>query len=145
MKAGAAALRRVVDVRPQEVCALGWSFFYFLSLLTGYYVLRSLRDEMGIAGGVGKLPWLFTTTFSIMLVAVPLWSALVARVPRARLLPIVYRFFVANLLVFFVLFQLPETRVGAARAFFVWTSVFNYFAVSVFWSFMADIFRHEQA
>jgi AAA family ATP:ADP antiporter len=137
-------LGRVVPVRPHEVGALLWSFLYFLCLLAGYYILRPLRDEMGIAGGVGQLPWLFTGTFAAMLLAVPIWSALASRLPRQVLIPVAYRFFLANILLFFVLFRMEGSRVAAARAFFIWTSVFNLFVVSVFWSFMADLFSHEQ-
>jgi AAA family ATP:ADP antiporter len=140
----ARALRRAVDVRPHERAALAASFGYFFFLLTGYYVLRPLREEMGVAGGVDKLPWLFSSTFIVMLALAPVWSALVARVPRRRLLPVVYRFFALNLLVFFVAFQIPEARVVAARAFFVWVSVFNLYAVAVFWSYMADVWSPEQ-
>ncbi|HET6283591.1 MAG TPA: MFS transporter [Polyangia bacterium] len=137
-------LTRAVPVRREEVTALVWSFLYFLCLLASYYILRPLRDEMGIAGGVQNLPWLFTGTFVAMLAAVPLWSALASRLPRGRLIPLAYRFFMGNILLFFVLFQLEGAEVHAARAFFIWTSVFNLFVVSVFWSFMADLFTHEQ-
>ncbi|HEX9396183.1 MAG TPA: MFS transporter [Burkholderiales bacterium] len=131
-------------VRPEEVRALLWSFAYFFCLLAGYYILRPLRDEMGVAGGVGNLQWLFTATFLTMLAAVPLYGALVARLPRRRFIPIVYHFFVANLAVFWLLLTLDVERQMVARVFFVWISVFVLFAVSVFWSFMADLFRSEQ-
>ena len=72
---------------PQERAAALWSFAYFFTLLAGYYVLRPLRDQMGIAGGVKALPWLFTATFVTLLVAQPLYGALVARLPRARFIP----------------------------------------------------------
>lgn len=121
-----------------------WSFAYFFVLLAGYYVLRPLRDQMGIAGGVKHLPWLFTATFVSLLVAQPLYGALVARLPRAKFIPIVYHFFVANLIVFWGLLHFGIGTVVVARVFFVWVSVFNLFAVAVFWSFMADLFTAEQ-
>jgi ATP:ADP antiporter, AAA family len=99
---------------------------------------------MGIAGGVKALPWLFTATFVTLLVAQPLYGALVARLPRARFIPIVYHFFVANLAIFWVLLTANVAPVIVARVFFVWVSVFNLFAVAVFWSFMADLFSSEQ-
>ena len=129
---------------PQERAAALWSFAYFFALLAGYYVLRPLRDQMGIAGGVKNLPWLFTATFVTLLVAQPLYGALVARLPRARFIPIVYHFFVANLLVFWALLTFDVETAVVARVFFVWVSVFNLFAVAVFWSFMADLFTSEQ-
>src|SRR5258706_11860310 len=121
-----------------------WSFAYFFSLLAGYYILRPLRDEMGVAGGVRNLQWLFTATFFVMLAAVPVFGALVARLPRRRFIPIVYHFFVANLAIFWLLLALDVERQAVARVFFVWISVFVLFAVSVFWSFMADLFKSEQ-
>ena len=129
---------------PRERAAALWSFAYFFTLLAGYYVLRPLRDQMGIAGGVKNLPWLFTATFLSLLVAQPLYGALVARLPRARFIPIVYHFFVANLAVFWVLLTLGVETAIVARVFFVWVSVFNLFAVAVFWSFMADLYDAEQ-
>jgi AAA family ATP:ADP antiporter len=137
-------ISRAVAVRPGEFRALGWSFVYFFCLLAGYYVLRPLRDEMGVAGGVRNLQWLFTATFLAMLAAVPLYGALVARLPRRRLIPIVYHFFAANIAVFWLLLTFDIERLYVARVFFVWISVFNLFAVSVFWSFMADLFTSEQ-
>ena len=137
-------LRRVIPATPQERTAALWSFAYFFSLLAGYYVLRPLRDQMGIAGGVKNLPWLFTATFVTLLVAQPLYGALVARLTRARFIPIVYHFFVFNLIVFWGLLSLGIETAIIARVFFVWISVFNLFSVAVFWSFMADLFSSEQ-
>ena len=129
---------------PQERAAALWSFAYFFMLLAGYYVLRPLRDQMGIAGGVKNLPWLFTATFVTLLVAQPLYGALVAKLTRARFIPIVYHFFAANLALFWLLLTLGVETAIVARIFFVWVSVFNLFAVAVFWSFMADLFDAEQ-
>src|ERR1044072_7016553 len=137
-------LRRIVPATPQERVAALWSFAYFFTLLAGYYVLRPLRDQMGIAGGTRNLPWLFTATFVSLLVAQPLYGALVARLPRIRFIPIVYHFFVANLMVFWLLLSFDVEKQIVARAFFVWVSVFNLFAVAVFWSFIAALFTSEQ-
>src|ERR1700747_2647793 len=126
--------------RAASVCALG----YFVALLAGYYVLRPLRDQMGIAGGVRNLPWLFTATFVTLIVAQPLYGALVAKLPRARFIPLVYHFFVANLALFWLLLTFGVAPVIVARVFFVWVSVFSLFAVAVFWSFMADLVTAEQ-
>jgi len=131
-------------VRPEEARAMLWSFAYFFCLLAGYYILRPLRDEMGVAGGVRNLQWLFTATFLVMLAAVPLYGWLVARVPRRRFIPLVYHFFVLNLALFWVLLALDVERETVARVFFVWISVFVLFAVSVFWSFMADVWSSAQ-
>jgi len=120
---------------------------YFFFVLASYYVVRPIRDEAGVAGGVNNLPWLFTGTLLGMLVAHPLFSAAVSRWPRRRFVAVCYRFFMANLAVFFLLMKTaPEgTVVWIGRVFFVWTSVFNLFVVSVFWSFMIDIFKEQQS
>jgi AAA family ATP:ADP antiporter len=100
---------------------------------------------MGIRGDVAKLHWVFTATFVAMLAAVPLYSALVARVPRRRAVPWVYRFFVLNLVAFWALARAEVAPEWVARAFFVWVSVYNLFVVSVFWSLLADLFTSAQA
>ena len=138
-------LNRILKTEPHELPALLWAFFYFFCLLCSYYILRPVRDEMGIQGGVDKLQWLFSATFVAMLIAVPFFGFLSARFPRQRLIPFVYYFFAANLLLFFVLMQNAAEKIDIARSFFVWVSVFNLFVISVFWSFMADIFSNEQA
>src|SRR5208283_4627998 len=100
---------------PQERAAALWSFAYFFTLLAGYYVLRPLRDRMGIAGGIKALPWLFTATFVTLLVAQPLYGALVARLPRVRFISIVYHFFAANLALFWLLLTFDFETVIVAR------------------------------
>ena len=138
-------LRRLVAVEPGEMRVLFWSFIYFFALLCSYYIIRPMRDEMGIAGGVDKLQWMFTGTFLVMLAAVPLFGWVAKRFPVRQFLPYVYYFFIANLVLFFILFKTDLTHAYVARAFFIWASVFNLFIVSVFWSFMTDIFNNEQA
>ncbi len=124
--------------------AVFWAFLYFFAVLCGYYILRPLRDEMGIVGGVKNLRWQFTATFVVMLLAVPFYSAVVARYPRRKIIPVVYRFFAINLLVFLLLDRAGVSEVWVARVFFVWVSVFGLFVVSIFWSFMVDTFRADQ-
>jgi len=140
----AGRLQRLMPATPAERGAALWSFAYFFSLLAGYYVLRPLRDQMGIAGGTKNLPWLFTATFAVLLIAQPIYGALVARLPRARFISVVYHFFVFNLIVFWLLLSFDVEKLVVARVFFVWVSVFNLFAIAVFWSFMADLFTAEQ-
>ena len=138
-------LYRLVKVEQEEVRPLLWSFSYFFVLLCSYYIVRPLRDEMGIAGGVEHLQWLFTGTFFVMLAAVPMYGWISSRYSRKRFLPLVYLFFIINLLIFYLLFHSGLAHAWVARAFFIWTSVFNLFIVSVFWSFMADLFYDDQA
>jgi AAA family ATP:ADP antiporter len=137
-------LIRYLNLQPGEWGPLLWSFAYFFCLLCSYYILRPLRDEMGIIGGVENLQWLFTATFVVMLAIVPLFGRVSARYPRRKLLPGIYLFFILNLLLFYLLFSLQEDQSWSARGFFIWLSVFNLFVVSVFWSFMADLFSNAQ-
>jgi AAA family ATP:ADP antiporter len=123
---------------------LAWAFVYFFCLLCGYSVLRPVRDEMAIEGGLKHLPWMMTATFLVMLVATPLFGWLAACCSRYRLLLTVYAFFITNLLAFYALMTSHLHPEWVARGFFVWLSVFNLFIVSVFWSFMADLFTPEQ-
>jgi AAA family ATP:ADP antiporter len=138
-------LMQLVKVEPGESRALFWSFSYFFALLCSYYIIRPMRDEMGIAGGVDKLQWMFTGTFIAMLATVPFFGWVAKQFPVRRFLPYVYYFFIVDLIVFFALFKSDIPRAYVARAFFIWTSVFNLFIVSVFWSFMTDIFNNDQA
>lgn len=140
-------LNRAVDLRKGEGVALAFSFTYYFLLLCAYYILRPIRDEMGVAGGVENLAWLFTGTLVGMMLLHPVFTSLVKRLPRNRFVPLTYRFFIANLLIFFVLLKiLPlDNSVWVGRIFFIWVSVFNLFVISVFWSFMTDIYCSSQS
>ena len=120
-------------------------FALFFCLFSGYFMLRPIRESMGIMAGVENLQWLFTATFVVMLVAVPLFAWLSSRVPRIHFVSWVYGFFCLNLLAFAVLFQVSNENVWLARVFYVWISVYNLFVVSVAWSLMADVFDSQQA
>ena len=139
-------LQKLVLLRPGEGRTLLWAAAYFFFLLMSLYLLRPVREAMGIAQGADKLPWLMTTTLAVMLVANPLYAALVSRVPRKRFIPAVSHFFAANLLVFAGLFVWLPSHGGSllGYVFYVWLSVFNLFVVSVFWSLMADGFTEDQ-
>src|SRR4051812_25953045 len=137
-------LALVVEVKPGERRALLWSFAYFFLILSAYYVLRPLRDNAGISGGTRALPWLVTATFVVMLAAAPLYGWLVARLPRRRLIPLVYHFFAANILVFWLLLTFSVAPQVVSQVFFVWITVFSIFAVPVFWSYLADLYRSDQ-
>ncbi len=140
-------LRRFLDVRPAEIRALAWSWLYIFSLLSSYYILRPVRDEMGVAGGIENLPWLFTGTLAGMIAVNPPFAALVARLPRVRFIAIAYRFFISNLLIFAILLNAAsaEQNIWLGRLFFIWTSIFNLFVVSVFWALMVDVYDSEQS
>ncbi|WP_222836927.1 NTP/NDP exchange transporter [Advenella mimigardefordensis] len=140
-------MRKIVQIHPGEGKALAWSWLYVFSLFLAYYILRPIREELGVAGGVNNLPWLFTGTLIAMTVINPLFAWVVKRWPRERFIAIAYRFFMLNLVAFMLLLMnaTPEQHVWIGRAFFIWVSVFNLFVISVFWSFMVDVFSGEQA
>lgn len=133
-----------LGAKREELVPLAWAFAYFFCLLCGYSILRPVRDEMAIEGGLKNLPWMMTGTFLTMLAATPLFGWLSSRCSRYRLLLTVYAFFITNLLAFYVLMTSYVHPEWVARGFFVWLSVFNLFVVSVFWSFMDDLFAPEQ-
>ena len=141
----ARALRPLVDVRPHEVGSLVAAFAAFFCVLAAYYLLRPLRDALGLAGGAADLPWLFSATFAVMLLAVPAYGALASRLPPARFVPLVQRFFAASFLGYGALFAAGAAPRAVAASFFVWISVFNLFVVSVFWSALADRYANAQA
>lgn len=130
-----------LSVFEKEGAAFVWSFLYFFSLLTAYFILRPIRDAMGIAGGTGSLAYLFSYTFFVMIAVMPIYGALVARFPRQKLIPYIYSFFIINLVLFWYFFENNIAMEIVAKVFFVWLSVFNVFVVSIFWSFMVDIFK----
>ncbi len=159
----AASLDRFRDALRQSP-PLIWSFLYFFCLLSGYYVLRPVREAMsasadvravlppsiieafaehGLAAGEFTLQVLFTITFLVMLLLQPAYGLLVSRHPRRVFLPVVYLSFIVTLLLFYLAFD--SGMPGRGMAFFVWAAVFNLFAVAVFWSFMADIFADSEA
>src|ERR1051325_11431961 len=136
---------KIVDVKPNEVQALWLGFIFFFVVLAGYYVSRPVRDNIG-ATQYENLWWMFTVVLVTMIFANALFSAIVSRMSRRRFIPIAYRFFILNLIIFFVLMKyVPSVkRPWVDGCFFIWVSVFNLFAVAVFWGFMTDLFTTEQ-
>ena len=122
-------LRRLVSVEHREVRALLLSFLYFFTLLASYYVLRPIRDEMGVQSGMRTLPWMFSAVFISMLALVPLFGWLAGRLPVRRLIPTVYLFFASNLFGFYLALTTGLPRLMIAPVLFVWVSVFNLFVV----------------
>lgn len=140
-------LLKTFDLQPGEIAPALWSALLFYLLLSAYYVLRPLREEMGLAAGIENLPSMFVGTLAGTVAVAPVFGWLVRRYRRERFLPLVYRFFAVNLLLFQVALRLcDEAQVLAlGRVFYVWLSVFNMLAVSLFWSFMADGFGYRRS
>jgi AAA family ATP:ADP antiporter len=139
---------RILGIERHEYVAVAWSFAYFFCVLSSYYILRPVREAMAVGSGPDTIPYLFVGTFVTMLIAAPIFGWVASSYPRRTFLPWVYLFFISNILIFWAVFTQAvdsgEEYVWLGRAFFVWLSVFNLFVVSVFWSFMADIYTREQ-
>lgn len=132
------------QVKPGEWGLLLASFSYFFFLLCGYFMIRSIREQMGVVAGVENFHWLFLSTFCAMLAIQPIYGKIVSRYPRKIFLPYIYGFFGLIIFLFWAAFTHFGITTALARSFFVFISVYNVFIVSLFWSFMADIFNKEQ-
>ena len=139
-----ATLARVVTVGPGERAGLGWSFVYFFCVLAAYYIVRPVRDEMGVVAGKDGLERIFIYVFLVMLAAVPVFGKIVASFPRRLVVPVIYIFFILNLIAFRMALGLGESKL-LAQTFFVWASVFNLFTISLFWIVMSEHWDSTQA
>jgi len=131
--------------QPHEIRAALLAFACNFILLASYYILRPLRDTMATVFGVQALQSLFTGTFVITLVCAPVFAWCASKMKLARLLPGVFWILLINLLIFYVLFRLAPQNRWLAAGFFWWFSVINLFLISIFWTFMADVFAPAQA
>ena len=139
-----AAALEWTNVRPGERAALLLGFAFHFCVLASYYLVRPLRDALGLEGGADKLQWLFTATFLVMLLMVPLFGALVSRLPTRRFVPLIYRCIGLTMILFGVLIANRVAPVQVGNVFFVWNSVYNLFIVSIFWSVPVHRFSSEQ-
>jgi AAA family ATP:ADP antiporter len=153
-KSGAAAppsalarlLKTVAAVEASEVKAVLLSMLYFLFLFGSYSVIKPVRDAMGTVYGVKHLQELFSVTLIASLVFSPLYAGLASRMKLSTFLPWVYGFVAVTILVFYAMFVSGRYQDRwIAAAFYVWVSTFNLLIISVFWTFMADIFSRAQA
>jgi len=138
-------LRRACDIEPQEVRVTLSSFLFVLILMSAYYILRPVRDAMASDWSDVQVSLLWTFTFFFSAIAVSLYGAAISRVRFDRLVPSVYGFFALSFVLFYVGTQALSDRALLDKAFYVWISVFSLFHISVFWSFMADLFSRPQA
>ncbi|OOV98939.1 MFS transporter [Pseudomonas sp. MF6396] len=138
-------LGRLFTFHDDETPAVVGGLALFFLLFAGYFMLRPVRETMGVAGGVDNLQWLFTGTFIVTLLALPLFGWVVARARRRRILPWTYGFLASNLLAFALVFAVQPDNLWVARAFYIWLSVFNLLSISLAWSVLADLFSNEQA
>src|SRR5580658_3605682 len=132
-------------IEPTEMRAVLLSMLYFFFVFGSYSIVKPVRDAMGTVYGMSHIQELFTGTFVASFLFAPLYSGLASRIKLSSFLPWVYGFVAATILVFYALFRSAEHERWIAAAFYVWVSTFNILIISVFWTFMADIFSRTQA
>jgi AAA family ATP:ADP antiporter len=138
-------LAQSTQILPQERRAVLLAFACNFLVLASYYILRPVRDTVATVFGADQLQLLFTGTFIGTLIAAPIYAWLSARVRLNRLLPGVFWFWLANVLLFQVLFKIAPENLWIGGAYYVWFSVINLFMISVFWTLMSDLFSATQA
>ncbi len=138
-------LKVASKIEPHEIKAVLFSFVYLFCVMAGYYILRPVRDAFAVAMPENDVANLFIVVFVVMLIIIPIYGFINSRVKLSTLLPWVYVFFALNLLAFYFMLEGNPESLWTARVYFVWVSVFNLFVVSVFWSFMADLYSKEQS
>ena len=138
-------IARLFNLERHEAGAVIAGFGMFFLLFAGFFMLRPVRETMGVAGGVDNLPWMFTTTFVGVLLTMPVFGWVAARVARRRILYWVFGYVAATLLMFAAGMSIMPQDPWLARGFYVWYSVFNLLAISVAWSVLVDVFAIGQA
>ena len=135
----------IANVQGHEVKAVAGSFLFVVLLMSAYYILRPVRDAMASDWSDAEVSWLWTLNFFISTAVVALYGALVARFPLRFLVPATYGIFALTFLFFYALALISNDRTLIDKSFYVWVSVFSLFHISVFWSFMSELFSKEQA
>jgi ATP:ADP antiporter, AAA family len=131
------------STRTESRVPLLWAAVLFSQVLVATFVLRAVREEMGVSGGVDQLPWLFSGTFVVTLALVPVFGWAAARLDRRALATAVFGAFAASLVLLWLAFGVLRDGGAAlwpARIAFVWLSVINMIAVSTFWAMVVDAF-----
>lgn len=138
-------LQTIANVQGHEIKAVVGSFVFVVLLMSAYYILRPVRDAMASDWSDAEVSWLWTLNFFISTAVVALYGALVARFPLRLLVPTIYGIFALTFLIFYALALTINDRTLIDKSFYVWVSVFSLFHISVFWSFMSELFSKEQA
>ena len=138
-------LRIVSKIEGHEIKAVVGSFLFVIVLMSAYYILRPVRDAMASDWTDAEVSWLWTLNFFISTAVVAVYGVLVSRFQLRLLVPSIYAIFALTFLSFFALVSTMADRTLVDKSFYVWVSVFSLFHISVFWSFMSDLFSKEQA
>ena len=138
------SISSLVTVKSKEVKALFASCAFFFLILCAYYIIRPIRDEMVIANGVGNIQWILLATVITLILLTPVFGWVTTRFKTKQFLSYCILFFASHLVGFYFLFNVENRPAIVTQAFYVWVNVFNMFIVSLFWSFMNDVFGKEQ-
>jgi len=138
-------IKSLSAIESNEIKATALSFLFVFILMAAYYLMRPLRDAMASDWSDSEVSQLWTLNFFISTLLVALYGIAISRIQFNKLVPSVYAFFAASFVVFYFATLGSEKSVLVDKSFYVWVSVFALFHVSVFWSFMADIFNKNQA
>jgi ATP:ADP antiporter, AAA family len=140
-------LLKTLNLRRGEVLPVLYSAAFFFCVLAALMVLRPARDALGMQRGIDEVRWLFFGTAFVTLMFNPLFGWLVSRYRRLQFLGVSYGFFAASLIGFYGLLVYAPAAVGerSGQVFYVWFSVFNFFATMLFWALMADRYTLEQS
>ena len=138
-------LQKSLNIEDHEVKAALSSFLFVVILMSAYYILRPVRDAMASDWTDAEVSWLWTLNFFISTAVVAVYGIAVSRLRFQLLVPAMYGIFALTFVVFYVLASTSGDRTLIDKSFYVWVSVFSLFHISVFWSFMSDLFNKEQA
>ena len=132
-------------IKQREVKAVIFSFLFVVVLMTAYYILRPVRDAMASDWTDAEVSWLWTLNFFISTGIVALYGMAVSKFRFRLLVPTMYSIFAGSFVMFYLLGSISDDRILIDKAFYVWVSVFSLFNISVFWSFMSELFSKEQS
>ena len=132
-------------IKQREVKAVIFSFLFVVVLMTAYYILRPVRDAMASDWTDAEVSWLWTLNFFISTGIVALYGMAVSKFRFRLLVPTMYSIFAGSFVMFYLLGSISDDRTLIDKAFYVWVSVFSLFNISVFWSFMSELFSKEQS
>lgn len=137
-------LSRLAPIQPAETGAVVAAFFLFFFMWSGYFSVRPVRETIGTIIGRDKLAdiWIVTSVVSVLII--PLYGVVVARFRRSLFLPWMYGIVAVVLVITGLSLHGKEINLGAGKFFYVFISVVNLFLLSVFWSFLLELFDRQQ-
>ena len=138
-------LKTASRIEEREIKAVIFSFLFVVVLMSAYYILRPVRDAMASDWTDAEVSWLWTINFFISTAIVALYGLMVSKFRFRLLVPVMYGIFAGSFVIFYFLASISDDRTIIDKAFYVWVSAFSLFHISVFWSFMSELFSKEQS